>query len=401
MIFMQKQIEELVTRNVTQIITKDELIKATASGKKLKVYLGVDPSSPDIHLGHAVVLWKLRQFQDLGHHIILLIGDFTAQIGDPTGKSKERPVLTHEQVLKNATDYKKQASKIINFSGKNPASLVFNSKWLSKLTFSDIIKLAGNFTVQQMLERDMFQERLKNNQPIGLHEFLYPLMVGYDCIQLEADVEVGGNDQLFNITAGRTLRQKVSGKSKVVLTCDLLTGSDGSKMSKSAGNIIPLNASADEMFGSLMAVNDKLIEHYAKLCGDFSSDELSEIAHRLKSNENPRDIKLDVAQNIVARYYPKESSVVREKFLSRFSDGNAGEATLIELDVKNLPLMQLVAKVANVSNSEARRLIVGNAVEVEGKVQFDLNKQIDLVNPVQMRIGKHRFVKVKYQQQNL
>ncbi|MFA6081857.1 MAG: tyrosine--tRNA ligase [Patescibacteria group bacterium] len=398
---MQKQIEELVTRNVTQIITKDELIKATASGKKLKVYLGVDPSSPDIHLGHAVVLWKLRQFQDLGHHIILLIGDFTAQIGDPTGKSKERPVLTHEQVLKNATDYKKQASKIINFSGKNPASLVFNSKWLSKLTFSDIIKLAGNFTVQQMLERDMFQERLKNNQPIGLHEFLYPLMVGYDCIQLEADVEVGGNDQLFNITAGRTLRQKVSGKSKVVLTCDLLTGSDGSKMSKSAGNIIPLNASADEMFGSLMAVNDKLIEHYAKLCGDFSSDELSEIAHRLKSNENPRDIKLDVAQNIVARYYPKESSVVREKFLSRFSDGNAGEATLIELDVKNLPLMQLVAKVANVSNSEARRLIVGNAVEVEGKVQFDLNKQIDLVNPVQMRIGKHRFVKVKYQQQNL
>jgi len=388
-------IAELIERNVSEIIRPEELEQLLASAKPLKVYFGVDPSSPDIHLGHAVPLWKLRQFQDLGHHIILLIGDFTAQIGDPTGKSKERLPLTHATVLANAKSYKDQAAKILQFSGKNAAQMKFNSEWLSKLTLEEVIELAGHFTVQQMIERDMYQERLKTGQPIGLHEFLYPLMVGYDSVKLDVDVEIGGNDQLFNIKAGRTLMEKVKGKKKVVLVTDLLTGSDGSKMSKSFGNIIPITATPAEMFGQLMATHDKLIEEYARMCSDMHADELDALAKRLSSAENPRDIKMDVAQRIVARYHGSERATkAKDQFVSTFSQKHQStEATELSFTTPSILLVDLIVHAESISRSEARRLVLAGAVDVDGVVQTNPHDIILLEKPKLVKIGKHRFVR--------
>lgn len=388
-----ERIENLISRNVSEIIVKSELVDKLKGGKKLKVYLGIDASGSDIHLGHAVVLWKLREFQDLGHEVILLVGDFTAQIGDPTGKSKERVPLSHEAVLENAKNYKTQASKILNFEGDNPAKLMFNSTWLNKLTLKELIKFASNLTVQQLLERDMFQERLKNGQSIGLHEFIYPLLVGYDCIDLDVDVEVGGNDQLFNIKAGRTLMEKVTGKKKVVLVCDLLTGSEGSKMSKSLGNIIPLDSGSDDMFGKLMAVDDDLIEHYARLCSDMTIAELEKLSKRLKTNENPRNIKLDLSERIVDRYYPGESSLAKEKWLNAFSKGSSSVILLQHLK-KNITLLEIVTMLGDfikLSNSELRRLVEGGAVEINDKTISvkEINSIYDIPQTgLRVRIGK-------------
>ncbi len=398
----QDAIHHLVTRNVTETIQRKELEQLLRGRRRLKVYLGVDPSSPDIHLGHAVVLWKLREFQDLGHQVILLIGDFTAQIGDPTGRSKEREPLTHEQVMDNASTYKEQAAKILRFDGDNPASLQFNGEWLATLNLNQIIQLASQFTVQQMLERDMFQERLKKNYPIGLHEFFYPLMVGYDSVAMDVDVELGGNDQLFNIKAGRILMEKMKHKTKVVLTTDLLTGSDGSKMSKSSGNIIPITSKPAHMFGMLMAVSDKHIEEYARLCSDMSDTELKHVQHRLKIGENPRDVKLDVAERIVTRYSSiAEAQDVREKFLLTFSKGTQydGEVMVDKFFPAPLPKMalyELVSIIALVSKSEARRLVQAGAVDVDGTAVKNAVEELDLNTPRVLKIGKHNFVRVEY-----
>lgn len=361
-------------------------------GHKIRVYVGVDPSSPEIHLGHAVVLWKLREFQDLGHEVVLLIGDFTAQIGDPTGKSKERVPLSHEQVLQNAKTYREQASKIIQFSGDNPAHIRFNSEWLDKLSLKELIRLASNFTVQQMIERDMFQKRIADNQPIGLHEFLYPLLVGYDCIELDVDVEIGGNDQLFNIKSGRILMEKVKTKKKVVLVCDLLTGSDGRKMSKSFGNAIPVTASPEDMFGQLMAVHDSLIEEYAILCTDMIHVELQEIKKRLTNKENPRDVKLDVAQKIVERYSsPEKAQYARDEWIK--SKGLlVGRRQVVHYGSKNEPLVLLVARMADISKSEARRLIQQKAVKMNGHIKDNPEELVVVTRSTELRIGKQHSI---------
>jgi len=385
----QEAIKHLMSRNVSDIIVRAELEEKLKGDRKLTVYLGVDPSSPEIHLGHAVVLWKLREFQELGHKIILLIGDFTAQIGDPTGKSKSRIPLTHDIVLKNAEDYKEQASKIIKFDGKNPAEMRFNSQWLEKLTFAEVIKIAANFTVQQMIERDMYQERLKAGQPIGLHEFLYPLMQGYDSVEMDVDVEVGGNDQLFNIKAGRTLMEKMTGKKKVVFTCDLLTGSDGSKMSKSAGNIIPLDAGADDMFGKVMAIDDKLISEYARLCTEMTDEELATLNNRLKSGENPRDIKLDVAERITARYY-QVASDARATWLNT-DKSSAAEDITIKSDEN---ILQLLTRILPCSASEARRLVDGGAVDFQDKNISSYDYQFSNSDSGILRVGKRRLFNI-------
>jgi len=398
----EARIHHLVTRNVSEIIQREELEQQLKSGKTLKVYLGVDPSGPEIHLGHAVVLWKLREFQDLGHEVILLIGDFTAQIGDPTGKSKERPPLTAAEVQENARDYQKQAAQILRFEGENAAHFTFNSEWLKKLTFDEVIHLAANFTVQQMIERDMFQERLKKGNSIGLHEFLYPLMVGYDSVMLDVDVEVGGNDQLFNIKAGRTLMEKLKHKSKVVLTTDLLIGSDGSKMSKSTGNIIPITAKPNIMYGQLMAVADSLIEEYALLCSDMSDEEVRQVGERLKKGENPRDVKLDIAERIVARYSSAEiAAEAREQFLFMFSksenyQGMPPVDAFFPAPVAKMPLYELVAIIASISRSEARRLIQAGGVDIDHKAEKDAHTMVDLENPRVIKIGKHQFVRVQH-----
>jgi tyrosyl-tRNA synthetase len=397
----KEQIHNLIHRNVTDVITISELEKKLTSGDKLKVYLGVDPSGADIHLGHAVVLWKLRQFQELGHEVILLIGDFTAQIGDPTGKSKERVPLSHEAVLENAKHYKEQAAKILKFDGDNSARMMFNSSWLSKLSLKELIQFASHLTVQQLIERDMFQERLKTGQPIGLHEFIYPLLVGYDCIELSVDVEVGGNDQLFNIKMGRTLMEKVKNKKKVVLVCDLLTGSDGSKMSKSAGNIIALNSGADDMFGKLMAIDDELISEYARLCTDMDEKELLSVAKRLKSNENPRNIKLDLASRVVERYYANMGELSKERWLNAFSKGSASVIT-VSHNKKTITLPEIVQILNNViklSNSELRRLVEGGAVEVDEKL-VEVSGMLKVYNiesaGLKVRIGKKCLATIYY-----
>lgn len=395
------QITNLLENTVSTIIERQDLEKQLRSGRALRVYLGVDPSSPDIHLGHAVVLWKLRQFQDLGHQVILLIGDFTAQIGDPSGRAAERKPLTHEVVLQNAQNYQQAASKIIRFDGDGAAELKYNSAWLSKMTLKDVISLSSHFTVQQMIERDMFQDRLKAGRPIGLHEFLYPLIVGIDCIELNVDVEVGGNDQLFNIKAGRTLMEKVNGRRKVVLTCDLLTGSDGAKMSKSAGNAISITTSPDDMFGKLMAIDDKLIEEYARLCADYTNHQLDNISKRLKSGENPRDVKMDVAENIVSRYHSTElASKTREDFINTFSkrDSSTADANIDELFVehKSMSLLELVAWISGQSKSQSRRLIEDGAVDIDGIQTKDSKKIIDLRRALVIKIGKYRTTRVQY-----
>ena len=396
------QITHLISRNVSEIIVTSELEKKLNSGGRLTIYLGIDASGAEIHLGHAIVLWKLREFQDLGHRVILLVGDFTAQIGDPTGKSKERASLSHATVLENAKNYKSQASKILRFDGANPAELKFNSEWLDKLAFTEVVKLASNFTVQQLIERDMFQERLKAGQAIGLHEFLYPLMVGYDCVKMDVDVEVGGNDQLFNIKAGRTLMEKITGKKKVVLVCDLLTGSDGSKMSKSANNIIPIDSDADNMFGKLMAVDDELIGEYARLCSDMDDKELTLLTKRLKSSENPRNIKLDVAARIVGRYYYLSAGdKAKETWLNVFSKGSASSIT-IEHNQSMITLPEIVIRMDHIikmSNSELRRLVDGRGVEIGGKTigVVDINRAFNIgQNGLLVRIGKKYIVTIKY-----
>src|SRR3990172_6053858 len=283
--------DELLTRNVSTIYpNKEAFLKRLGSNTKLKIYLGIDPSSPKIHLGNAIALRKLAEFQNLGHKIILLIGDFTGMIGDPTDRNSARQPLTREQVLENSKSYRRQAEKILNFKGKNPAEIVYNSTWLSKLNFEEVIKLAGHFTIQQLLERDMFQERLKNNKPIGLHEFLYPLMQGYDSVAMDVDLEVGGSDQTFNMLIGRELQRELHGKEKFVLTLPLLEGTDGRKMSKSFGNTIDIDEIPENMFGKLMGIKDELIWKYFEMCTDLDTQTLK----RLRKNsekENPIDLK--------------------------------------------------------------------------------------------------------------
>ncbi|RMD52055.1 tyrosine--tRNA ligase, partial [Candidatus Parcubacteria bacterium] len=246
----EEKINAILTRGVEQIYpAPDVLAELLRSGKKMRIYVGVDPTGKHLHIGHALQLRKLRQFQELGHEVILLIGSFTGMIGDPTDKTAVRNQLTKKQVLENAATYKKQAAKILSFSGKNPAKLMFNHKWLAKMTFAEVVELASKFTVQQMLERDMFEKRIKEGKPVYLHEFLYPLMQGYDSVAMKVDLEIGGSDQTFNMLAGRTLMKVMGQKEKLVMTLKLLTNDEGKKMSKSEGGFIALDDDAEEMFG--------------------------------------------------------------------------------------------------------------------------------------------------------
>ena len=255
-----QKIEELLTRGVEHVYPSREFLEARLKeGKQLSLYLGIDPTGPDLHIGHSIQLRKLRQFQDLGHKVILLIGDFTGMIGDPTDKSAARKRLTREEVLKNAENYKVQASKILDFNGKNPVELKYNSEWLSKMPFSEVIGLASHFTVQQILARDMFDKRLKEDKPIFFHELMYPLMQGFDCVAMNVDGEVGGNDQTFNMLVGRDLMKAMRGKEKFVIADKLLADPTGKKMGKSEGNMITLSDSSDEMFGKVMSWTDGMI----------------------------------------------------------------------------------------------------------------------------------------------
>lgn len=394
-------LEELLERNASIYPSRSALAKKLEGNEKLKIYLGLDPSSPKIHLGNAIALRKLAEFQNLGHKIILLVGDFTGKIGDPTDRAAARQPLTTEQVLENSKTYKKQAEKILNFSGKNPAEIAYNSEWLSKLNFEDIVKLASHFTVQQLLERDMFQERLKNNKPISLHEFLYPLMQGYDSVALDVDLEVGGTDQTFNMLMGRELMKELMNKEKFVLTLPLLEGSDGRKMSKSFNNSIDIDDSPEDMFGKLMGVKDDLIVKYFELGTNLNSQEIRKIKNSLHK-EKPIEFKKKLAFEITKLYHDeKGAKKAQEQFESVVQKKEVPEnLEEVKFSKSVLPkpyLYFLVETNLVASSSEAVRLAKQGGVESDGKKIFDIRQNLETdKESVIIKAGKRNFIKLKF-----
>ncbi|OGZ66094.1 MAG: tyrosine--tRNA ligase [Candidatus Staskawiczbacteria bacterium RIFCSPHIGHO2_01_FULL_41_41] len=388
-------VEEVLTRGVEEVIVKDELRKKLLSGKKLRLYLGVDPTGFSLHLGHAVVLRKLKEFVDLDHEVILLIGDFTAKIGDPTGKDAMRVPLTDKQIKENFKDYKKQASKILDFW---KVKIRYNSTWLSKLRFEDILKLAGHFTVQQMLHRDMFDKRMKESAPINQTEFIYPLMQGYDSVVMDVDLEIGGNDQMFNMLAGRTLQKAYNNRDKYIITTKLLLGTDGRKMSKTYDNAIYLNDEPNDMFGKVMSIKDELIPDYLELATNFSEAEVAEV----KKIANPRDQKAKLAAEIVKMYHGEAlAQKAEEEFNTIFKSGGLPtDIPVFETPRVNYPILDLLCdtKLAE-SKNDAKRVIEGNGVTIRNKEQETIIKnwkeEIKVENGMIVKFGKRKFIKIK------
>lgn len=389
-------IDELLTRGVEDIIGRKELEEKLRSDKKMTIYIGADPNRPDIHIGHAVAIRKLKKFQELGHKIIFLIGDFTAQIGDPTGKDEARQQLSISEVKKNAKTYKDQISRILNFKGTNKAELKYNSTWNKKLKFQDLIELASNFTVQQFLERDMYQKRLKEGKPISLHEFFYPLMQAYDSVFMNVDMEVGGNDQLFNMLCGRTLMQKLKGKEKIVMTFQLLEGTDGRKMSKSYDNYIGISDDPNNMFGKVMSITDDLIIKYFTLCTDLQMSEIKELENKIKSGENPRNLKSKLAYEIVCIYHgeqkaKKASEEFDNVFRNKEKPENVEKISLNE--DKNIVDALFEFKLVS-SKTEARKMINSIAVKVNNQKITDLNFVFKKGEKYLIQVGKRRFLEI-------
>ena len=390
------KIDQLLDRGVENVYpSKAFLKKRLESGERLSLYLGIDPTGADLHLGHAIVLKKMREFQDLGHKLILLIGDFTGMIGDPTDKSATRVRQTRKEVLANAKNYAKQAEMIL--SKENPAEIKYNSKWLSKMTFEDVTELASNFTVQQMLERDMFDNRMKEGKPIYLHEFMYPLMQGYDCVAMDVDGEIGGNDQTFNMLAGRTLMKALKKKEKFVLTTKLLTDPTGKKMGKSEGNIIKLDDSADEMFGKVMSWTDGMILSGFELLTNVSDKEIKKIEKDLKGGTNPRDVKAYLGREVVAFFHDVSSAQqASDNFDATFKNKQAPkDVDTLKIKTK-MSIVEVLMKAGFASSSsDARRLVKGGGVKVDDVVVEDHDQMIaPSKDGVLVQKGKRFFVRV-------
>ncbi|HDN2475496.1 TPA: tyrosine--tRNA ligase [Clostridioides difficile] len=398
-----KSIDEqmrIIMKGVDDLIDEKELreklIKSEKEGKPMIVKLGLDPSAPDIHLGHTVVLRKMKQLQDLGHQIVIIIGDFTGKIGDPTGKSKARKALTTEQVLANAKTYEEQIFKVLD---KEKTIVRFNSEWLAKLNFEGVIKLAATITVARMLEREDFKKRYEGQMPISVHEFFYPLMQAYDSIALEADIELGGTDQRFNLLMGRSLQREFGMESQIVIMMPLIEGLDGKeKMSKSLGNYIGIDEEAGIMYQKSMEIPDELIIKYYNLVTDVHPDEVNKIESQLKEGSvNPRDIKMDLAREIVTLYHGEESAKeAEERFKSVFQKGQIPEdIQTIQVKEDGFDLIEvLVSNEIVKSKSEVRRLASQGGVKVNGEKVEDLStivKESELV----VQIGKKKFVKIE------
>ncbi|MCX6725815.1 MAG: tyrosine--tRNA ligase [Candidatus Shapirobacteria bacterium] len=389
-----EKIEEILSRGVVKIYpSKEALEKVLRSGKRIRLYLGIDPSNPQLHLGHTVVLKKLREFQNLGHEVILLVGDFTGRIGDPTDKTSMRKKLTHKEVLENAKTYQNQAEKVVKFDGKNPVKLKFNSEWLDKLTFNEIAELATFFTVQQFLERDMYQKRIKEGKPIGLHEFLYPLMQAYDSVAMDVNMEIGGNDQTFNMLVGRELVKSKLGREKFVITVPLLLGTDGQKMGKSLGNYIPLTDSANDIYGKIMSLHDDLVYQYFELCTLFPLQSIKSLEKEL----NPMDLKKRLAFEIVKMYHSeKEAQKAQKEFEKVFQNkGLPSNMETISCSSKNQNIIDLLVKNNLVSSrSEAKRLIEQGSVDIDEQTIKDFQNPINVKNGSVIHIGKRKFAKI-------
>lgn len=386
-----EQIEVLLTKGVEQVLpSSDFLKKELSSGKTLTLYCGYDPNAPTLHIGHAITLRKLRHFQDLGHKIIFLVGDFTARIGDPDKLSVRKP-LTEKEVKINLKSYKKQASKFIRFTGKNSAQILFNNKWLGKLKFADIISLASHMTVDQMLKREMFVKRMEEGRPVYVHEFLYPLMQGYDSVAMGVDGEVGGNDQLFNMLMGRTLLKQIKNKEKFVLTMKLLADSDGKKMGKSEGNMIALSDNPYDIYGKVMSWTDGMIVSGFELCTDLSKEEVDKIILG-----NPRDAKMRLALEITRSVHGEKNALfAQEHFVNTFQKKEI-PTDIKEIKNQNSEFQDILLEQKIVSSKgEARRLAEAGAIshlEKDQTLSFEDIKKIPETGTY--KIGKNRFIRI-------
>jgi tyrosyl-tRNA synthetase len=390
------KIKEVLEKGVEEVFKKDDLFKEMKSGRRLRIKLGVDPTTADLHLGHAVALQKLRQFQDLGHQIIFLIGDFTAKIGDPSERDKTRPVLSDEKIKENAKTYLAQVSKILDIK---KAEVRRNSEWLAGLKFDNIIKLCSAFTLAQMVQREGYKIRLKKKVPVGFQETLYPIMQAYDSVALKADVEIGGKDQLFNLLAGRQLQEFLKQKPQNILTLPLLIGIDGKqKMSQSLGNYIGIIEKPDQQYGKIMSIPDDLIIHYFENCTRVSLEEIQKIKKELKSKKlNPRDAKARLAREIVKIYHGKSAAIKGEKEFNRVFREKQAPLKLksYKLQTKKLNILDLLTKTKLLpSKSEAKRLVDQRAVKLNNKIIIDWRAKIFIKKPAILQVGKRKFIKI-------
>lgn len=393
MINIDEQIK-IISKGVDEIIGLDELKEKLTKNKPLTVKLGLDPSAPDIHLGHTVVLRKLRQLQDLGHNIVIIIGDFTGKIGDPTGKSKARKALTTEQVLENAKTYEEQIFKVLD---KKKTKVNFNSEWLSRMNFEDVIRLGAKMTVARMLERDDFKKRYENQMPISIHEFFYPLMQGFDSVEIKADIELGGTDQRFNLLMGRMLQKEFGQEPQCIIMMPLLEGLDGiNKMSKSLGNYIGIDEDAKVMFEKIMTIPDELIVKYFELVTDIHPDEVEKIKELLRDGTNPRDIKMQLGREIVELYHGKAAvKDAEDRFKLVFQRKEIpDDIKCVEVSKENLDLAEIITNNLLVkSKNEFRRLVVQGGVKVNGEKLGNIEDLI-LSEEMIIQIGKKKFIKI-------
>jgi tyrosyl-tRNA synthetase len=393
----QSEVLPVILRGVDELITQEDLIRKLGKGKPLRVKAGFDPTARDLHLGHTVVLNKMRQFQDLGHHVMFLIGDFTGMIGDPSGRNVTRPALTPEQIAENAETYKAQVFKVLD-PGKT--EILFNSTWSEQLGATGIIKLAGKYTVARMLERDDFSKRFADQRPISIHEFLYPLMQGYDSVAMRADVELGGTDQKFNLLVGRELQKNYGQEPQVIITMPLLEGLDGvNKMSKSIGNYVGIDDAPYEMFSKLMSISDELMWRYIELLSFESLATVSGWKASIERGSNPRDVKVRFAQEIVARFHDRTAAqAALEEFESRFRHGGVPDDLVeqsIDAPAEGLAIAQ-VLKSSGVcpSTSEALRMIEQRGVKVDGETVTDKGLRLLAGSTHVLQVGKRRFARV-------
>jgi len=386
-----------IRRGTDEILLEDDLRRKLGEGRPLRIKAGFDPTAPDLHVGHTVLINKMRQFQDLGHEVIFLIGDFTGMIGDPTGKSATRPPLTREEIIENAATYEQQIFKILD---PEKTLVMFNSSWMGAMSAADLIALAAKHTVARMLERDDFNKRYKGGQPIAVHEFLYPLVQGYDSVAMRADVELGGTDQKFNLLVGRQLQQAYGQTPQVVITMPLLEGLDGvQKMSKSLGNYIGITESASEIFGKVMSVSDNLMWRYYDLLSLQSSASIDRLKEAVAAGRNPRDVKLDLAEEIVARFHGAAAGPdAREQFLARFQKGAMpDDMPDVKIDGGGNPVrLTRILKEAGLtpSTSEAMRMIRQGAVKIDGQRIDDPAREVVPGDGLVCQVGKRRFARV-------
>lgn len=388
-------VEEMLTRGVEQVLPSKAGLAALMAKKKITLYLGIDPTGSQLHLGHSVVLRKLQQFAALGHRVILLIGNGTVKIGDPTGRDKTRPVLTDEQIEEHFATWKAQAAKVLNF---DMIEIRRNGDWLDKLTFPEMVKIMATTTAQQLLERDMFQERIKKGLPIFAHELMYPLLQGYDSVVMDVDLEIGGNDQTFNMMVGRHMQEVMAQRDKFVLACKLLVGSDGNKMGKSLGNFIAMTETPENMYGKLMAIVDSAIIQYFTLLTDVPMAEIARMEKELASGAvNPMELKKQLARAVTAMYHSEETAQqAQEHFEKTVQRHETPEEVVILKVVANEPLLELVMR-SNVltSKGEARRLIEQGGVQIDGEKKVDCAAVIAQKAGMVVKVGKRSFFRLE------